>query len=179
MDVHVAAPTQADDISLISPVRANIQAMVSLCQEYSAKWQFTFSPQKSNIIVFNTRKRLKCQVELYGKVIPEVDSTRHVGITLNAKFDNRERTRNASSKMKSTAMMLMGAGLHSKGLNPNTSANLIKSVCLPKALFGCELWTDITRGELTTLERAQRFCLKLCQGLPKTTRTDICTSLIG
>ncbi|XP_046566491.1 uncharacterized protein LOC124275063 [Haliotis rubra] len=56
LDLHLAAPTQADDISLISPITAHLQSMVTECQNYSAKWQFTFSPSKSNVLVFNPQK---------------------------------------------------------------------------------------------------------------------------
>ncbi len=179
LDLHIAAPTQADDICLISPVTSYLQSMVSLCEDYSSKWQFTFSPSKSNVMVFHPSKDIRCTVKLYNKPIPQVDSTKHVGILLNSRLNSWDRTLNAISKMKSTAMMLLKSGCHRDGLNPITSSNLIRSVCLPRALFGCELWSGLNKAEVIALERAQRFCLKMCQGLPKTTRTDICNSLLG
>ncbi|XP_071094696.1 uncharacterized protein [Haliotis cracherodii] len=48
-DIHVMAPTQADDIAIVSPVSANLQKMVTICERYSSDWRFTFSPSKSQI----------------------------------------------------------------------------------------------------------------------------------
>ena len=46
LDVHIACPTQADDIALISPSARNMQDMLLMCENYSSKWRFTFSSQK-------------------------------------------------------------------------------------------------------------------------------------
>ncbi len=71
LDLHLAAPTQADDISLISPITGHLQSMVTECQNYSAKWQFTFSPTKSCLLIFNPAINTKCFTENHNKGVRE------------------------------------------------------------------------------------------------------------
>ena len=68
--------------------------------------------------------------------------------------------------------------MHANGLNPLASYKLYSSICLSSALYGCELWTNLSNTELDVLERAHRLCLKKMQGLPKHTRSDMVTVLI-
>jgi hypothetical protein len=41
------------------------------------------------------------------------------------------------------------------------------------------LWNNLTNNEIVLLERAHRYVCKYVQGLPKLTRTDKCTTLLG
>ena len=54
----------------------------------------------------------------------------------------------------------MDTGLHPREMNPITCKKIYKSMCPPRALFGCDLWTQISKNEMTMLESAHRFCLK-------------------
>ncbi len=179
LDVSVTAPTQADDITLMSPVRTNLQHMVSICEDYSAQWRFTFSPTKSRVMTFGRINTTKLEIMLYGKAIPTTRDIKHVGIMLDAEYNTWDRTLEACSKLRATTMTLLKSGLHIRGLNPLVSCKLIKSVCLPRALYGCELWGNVRRAEVLALERAQRAALKMAQGLPRSTRTDVCNALVG
>ena len=50
---------------------------------------------------------------------------------------------------------------------------------LPRALFGCELWNNITKTDIAHLEATHHFCLKRIQNLPQRTRSDMVTGLLG
>ena len=76
-------------------------------------------------------------------------------------------------------MALLQSGCHPHGLSPVTSLKLVKTLCLAKSLYGCELWNALSRNELLALERAFRFSIKNIQGLPKRTRTHIYLGLTG
>ena len=69
--------------------------------------------------------------------------------------------------------------LHQDNLHPLTCIKIYYSVVLPKALYGCENWFDLTESELLSLERAHRFCVKHMQSRSKRTRTDAALSLLG
>ena len=64
-------------------------------------------------------------------------------------------------------------------MHPLTCIKIYNSVVLPKALYGCENWFDLTESEILSLERAHRFCVKHMQSLSKRTRTDAALSLLG
>ena len=55
---------------------------------------------------------------------------------------------------------------------------IYKSIVLPKALYGCEVWSQLSPTQLSTLERAHRFCVKFMQSLPRNTDTDVTLSLL-
>ena len=148
-----------------------------MCENYSFKWRFTFSSQKSQIINFST-ERDAC-FSLYNKQLPKTTSIKHVGIKLHANFDHWERTAEKCKSIKSTSMALFQSGCHPHGLSPVTSLKLVKTLCLAKSLYGCELWNSLSRNELLALERAFRFSIKNIQGLPKRTRTIICLGVTG
>ena len=106
LDVHIACPTQADDIALISPSARNMQDMLLMCENKISKWRFSFSSQKSQIINFS-RERDAC-FSLYNKQLPQTTSIKHVGIQLHANFDHWERTAETSTSIKSTSKALLG-----------------------------------------------------------------------
>ena len=177
LDVHVSCPTQADDIAIISPSPSNMQNMLLTCQQYSLKWRFRFSSLKSQVV--NFCKDTDPHILLYENELPCTHSIKHVGTILNKDLNNWDRTVAACKTIKSTSMILLQSGCHPHGLNPATSLKIVNSLCLAKALYGCELWNNITKHELLALERAFRFAIKNIQGLPKRTRTDICLGLVG
>ena len=85
----------------------------------------------------------------------------------------------ACDKIRNTFLSLVNSGIHQDGLNHLTSKRLYNSVVLPKALYGCELWSNLHKTHIMSLERAYRFCINLMQSLPKFTSTDASLALIG
>ncbi|CAC5419971.1 unnamed protein product [Mytilus coruscus] len=51
-DINSSSPVQADDISLIATNHESAQEMVSVCEQYSESWSFSFSPVKSKLLQF-------------------------------------------------------------------------------------------------------------------------------
>ena len=132
-----------------------MQDMLLMCENYSSKWRFTFSSQKSQIINFSRER--DAGFSLYNKLLPKSTSIKHVGIKLHANFDHWERTAETCKSIKSTSMALLQSGCHPHGLSPVTRLKLVKTLCLTKSLYGCELWNALSRNELLALERAFRF----------------------
>ena len=56
------APMQAEDLSLISSAKSDMDKMLNICNNYSKRWGYELNPSKSNILVFGeskqTQKRL-------------------------------------------------------------------------------------------------------------------------
>ena len=57
--------------------------------------------------------------------------------------------------------------------------NSYKSIVLPKALYGCEFWDNLSKDDVYLLEKSHMYCLKYIQSISKYTSTDIASSLIG
>ena len=178
VDINAGCPVQADDIALITCNEFLMQEMINICAKYSHKWKFNFSQSKSQVMTFSKRS-LEPKLTLNNGTLPVCTSTKHVGITLNNRFDSLERTLSACRTIRSLCMTIIRQGVHPSVLNPITCGNIIIQLCYAKALYGCELWNNLSSKEVLLLERAHRYVCKYVQGLPKRTRTDFCTSILG
>ena len=111
-------------------------------------------------------KKLTChsrQFMLNEEMIEEVTHCSHVGIMLNSYCDNTECIRNYVSKMRRGLMKIVGKGVRIPGSGVCCKTSLLKvykSVVLPCALYGAELWTNLTKSNGSQLERGHTFCLK-------------------
>ena len=177
-DLNASSPVQADDISIIATNRESAQEMVAICERYSKAWSFSFSPGKSKLLQFG-KHSIGQNVILYNEPITQVSSAKHVGIVLDTSLKTMERTLNACRSLRGTVMSMLRTGVHPAVLNPLVCAKIIRQVCYPKALYGCELWGELSKTEMLMLERTHRYICKTIQGLPKLTRSDMCLSLIG
>ena len=63
--------------------------------------------------------------------------------------------------------------------NPSIAIRVYKTVVIPKALYGSELWSSMTPADLRKLEHSHRFCPKHMQGLLRRTSTNFTLSAIN
>ena len=82
----------------------------------------------------------------------------------------------ACTKLRGTFLSLVNCGIYENGLNPLTARRIYNAA---KALYGCELWSNLHSTHLVSLECAHRFCVKFMQFMPKSTSTDVALSLFG
>ena len=81
--------------------------------------------------------------------------------------------------IRGTYLSITGLLNSNTGLNPITAFKLYRSCVLPRSLFGCELWNDISVASCKKIETAHHFCLKRAQGLQFNTRSDMVLGLLG
>lgn len=175
-----SAPTQADDIVVLSLSKKGLETLLKLVHGYSKKWRYIYNADKSAVIVFNENCRAQVRIWVLGDSdIKELDQYKHLGI-VQAKYQRKMGTVDASAQaLRGLLLSLTSSGVHPGGVNPISAMKLYTSMVLPKAFYGCELWNKLTNQQLNKLEVAHRFCIKRAQWLPKLTRTDMALSLIG
>ena len=184
-DIYVGTPVQADDLAMLTLSPHGLQYMLNTVFTYSSKWRYSLNASKSAIMVQgeSTQKhKLLSKHRIWtigGIAIPQVTEYRHVGVDLTADLSTSSRTESCAKRLRSLFMSILGPGVLPIGMNPITAKKILFGVCIPSALYGCELWCQIPNKDHIMLERAQRFCLKVSQGLNKMTRTDFMYSLIG
>ena len=83
------------------------------------------------------------------------------------------------NKGKEAVASLMGAGIRPGGLNPICGAEIWKSVGLARMLYGSQLWWNMTKTDLETLERVNRLAAKRMQGLCLTTKSEAAIGNLG
>jgi len=83
----------ADDIFLISPSRSGLQAMLSECEEYAEKFNFTFSTNidpvksKTKCIIFSSKENTRIgidKIKLNGTPLPWENEVNHLGNLLQS-----------------------------------------------------------------------------------------------
>ena len=74
---------------------------------------------------------------------------------------------------------MLALGLSPFGMNPIVSAQLYKKIVIPVALYGCELWNNMTTLEINTVDRLQHYIAKKIQYFGTRTRSDISESMLG
>ena len=150
--------------------------MLSICHDHSVQWKYEYRAFKSAVIVFNETKKARL---LGNDEIAETTECKHLGVMCD-KFMSLDGTiKSASNKLKGTFLSLINSGIYEDGFNPLTSVHMYKTAVIPKALYGCELWSDLLPKHVLNIERAHRFCAKFIQFLPRNTNTEVVLSLIG
>jgi len=69
-------------------------------------------------------------------------------------------------------------GVHAQGVNPKVSVDIYSKVIIPIALYGSELWSNLT-FDISAISRVQHYAIKRILGLPTTTRSDMAESMVG
>ncbi|WAR15073.1 hypothetical protein MAR_005178, partial [Mya arenaria] len=111
--------------------------------------------------------------------IERTDKIRHVGIQINDKMTDNDKISGACKKAESSFYSLLSINIGTFHINPLTSASLVSKICIPKLLFGAELWNNLTKSNCMQLERFIRMAAKTIQRFPIRTRTDICLAMLG
>ena len=176
-------PTVADDMLVGSYSKRALEMMLAICFKYANKWRFEYGIIKCLIVVFNELKRAFLQANRIWNVdnvqIEEGIEYKHLGVICDKTMSIDKNVKLACNKIRNTFLSLVNSGIHQDGLNPLTSKRIYNSVVLPKALYGCELWSNLNKNHIMSLEHAHRFCIKFMQSIPKFTSTDVSLAMIG
>ena len=185
-DTYAGVHAQADDIAIVATSKCNLQSMMDICYDFSLKWRFIIHPDKSKVLVYNESRKwanenfLARSWKLGGNVINQVQSHMHCGVLFSSINNSVDRTKTACRKGRGIMSAICNTGGLGQGkMNPMTAVKLYKAITLPSALYGCEIWNQLTRNEILMLERMQRYCCKLMQGLCRKTRSNICCGMLG
>ena len=178
--LKVGNPTFADKISLVTITPADLQRLINIVHEYANLWKFEISIEKSCIVAFTRKRSLKYIPIYYGKSVLSVKTeTVHLGMLQSSNGKVKEKILERCQKAKNAYYAISGMGVRSQGLNQVTAASIYKRIVMPVALYGSELWNDMTKTDITTLNRLQHFVAKTIQGFHKRTRSDMCESMLG
>ena len=177
------APTVADDMLLLSLSRKSLQIMLDECNRYSCLWRYLYNPSKCGVLIFNDKYPEKqnnsnCSYMLGTAQLPCVENYKHLGILCERNSSANSLVKECCNKMRGTFFSLTNVGFHDDGLQPSTCKRIYNAVVLTKALYGCECWPALSKGQMLTLERSHRLCLKYIQGLNIRTSTDCVMSML-
>ena len=125
-------------------------------------------------MIFGDTSRNKKNTNFYlgPNKIEHTSKIRHVGVQLNDKMTDNDKISVACKKAESSFYSLLSINIGTSQINPLTSASLVSKICIPKLLFGAELWNNLSKSNCLKLERFIRMAAKTIQRFPIQTRTD-------
>ena len=177
--IKTGNPSLADDICCISTSPNGLQKMLDLSYVYSTKWRFNFNARKSAVLIYGPRSPLfrnqAWNWRIGSNKIPVNSSYIHLGIQQSSNLSCTDRTREACEKGRRTFFALQPSDF----LNPLTVISLYKKVVIPSVLYGCELWNNIKMTDIHLLDTFQHFIVKTVQNFSRSTRSDMCESMLG
>jgi hypothetical protein len=116
---------------------------------------------KSVVIVFNEPKRKRTRSWYLGDCpLSEVDAVRHLGSFITRDLSQKTNIEKVCQKARGSFLGLINCGLLADGFHSLSSLKIYNSVVLPSALYGSELWCDMTNADILRLERIHHFSLK-------------------
>lgn len=184
-NIDIGSPTMADDTLLLSLTVNGLQIMIDNAFRYGRKWRLEYSSSKTKCITFGETKRQhecnskKRQWHMGTEPLEEVTSYNYLGIILSANGLSRERTDAMTRKGYSCFGILKATGFHSDGLSPITCSTLWLRMLVPSMLYGCEVWGNLPKREINSLELVQKKIGKHIQGLHRRTHDEIVRGLLG
>lgn len=103
-DTHLIG-MYADDTFLctngeLDAARRQLQECVSGLKRWANRWRMKASAVKSNIVTFTLKSEPpQPPIIMYGQPIPEVDSVRYLGLTIDKKLNFREHISNKKTQL--------------------------------------------------------------------------------
>ena len=124
----------ADDIILLNPTVYGSNVMLSICEQYAKEHDIQFNTNKSQVIVFSSkRQHLLVDVKLSGKILENVNKVKHLGLVLNNDCHGYIDPDNVKySFVKSVNLLIADLGSLSSNL-------LIKLSCLLYFFIWCDI----------------------------------------
>ena len=182
-DQNCSGPSSADDTALMSYSKHGLDNLLSICYQYSLTYRYEYNAAKCEIIVINeSEHKFKAQRRCWSignSIVNEVTKYTHLGVIFDKYMSLKDTVSECNTKLRSSFLSLVNCGVYKNGIHPLSSKILYKSIVLPKALYGCEFWNNLSSTDILCLERAHRFCIKFMQHLPVNTRTEISMSMIA
>jgi len=168
------------DMVLVSFSKSGLDQMLGICHSYAMKWRFEYNINKCAVVIAHGNNSVGERLFSMGRQqIKQVDKYIHLGITCDQYLSTGLLVQEACRKLRGTFLAICNSGVHPRNINPLTSKTIYKSVVIPKALYGCELWSNLTVKDIEKLERSHRFCLKYMQQLSQHTNNRYTLSVIN
>ena len=178
--VSVGAPTTADDTALISASKTGAQVLVGIAEMDSNMHRYSFSKQKTKLMVINGKPGLADPaVKLNGVDLGVTSHERHLGIERTASTIAKATVEKRIKEARRAMYRLAGAGLYGlNGVGPMVSLHMFNVYILPILTYGLEALI-LKDDDYKILEQFYRATLRRLQHLPENTATPILYLLLG
>ena len=162
----------ADDLSVCSLSKYNIDKVLDIVYRYSCRWRFYYNADKSAVMVYGENKRESCKNAKYrtfrlgSEKVKERVEYGHVGVKNCLYNDTTPRTEDRISRGRRAFHAISGIGVKNNGVCMNVCNTVVWSIIMPIVSYGAELWV-LQPDEIEILRKFQRYIGRRCQRFPK------------
>ena len=138
--LFVGAVAYADDICILSCSCYGLQKLLDICSEYGIKWDIRFNPVKSQLMTFGGNNPVNTVVSLGDKVVQWVSKVKYLGMYLIGGNGKEMKIDFNVAKRKYYGCFNTIKSSVGSQANEIMVLHLVKTYCLPRLLYGCEMW---------------------------------------
>ena len=180
--IHVACPTVADDVLLLSKDHERTQDLLDTVHEYVCHNRYCINASKSVVLQYHPKTKNLSPSHLYlgEEILKTGDEILHLGILQGTSTSlNADRAKRNISLARSMMYSLLGTGIRGgSDLNPTVGVKIYNLYVAPRLIYGAELWTKSKRA-IESLNGFHLRALKIIQGLPDRTANAGTLALVG
>ena len=172
LDIPVSPVGYADDLSLCSLSKFNLDCILEVVYKYSCEWRFYYNADKSAVMVYGEKKREAMRnskfrhYQLGKDKAKETNEYVHVGVK-NCLFGNyTARTEDRISRGRRAFNAIISIGIKIKGVCMLICTTIYCSIIMLIVTFGSELLV-LGPDEAEHLMKFQRYVGRRCQRFPK------------
>lgn len=147
----------ADDVCLIAH-RRDMPLLVQLCEEFSLRYDFQWSPTKCALVNYHSNRR---PIKLYGIEVPLVSSYDYLGVPFHASgIDTIKFLNNSTKKAKSTMALFRRLGVHQYGFGLLLALQVYRVFVRPIMEYALAL-LGLNATSSMAIDKTQANCLKM------------------
>ncbi len=177
--IDCSCPSFADDMTVATLSKAALNHQFRVAYDYSNRWRFQFSAEKTCWLTFGRDMDPTTVVTLGGKPVATAKSYVHVGVPLSTtKQESHRLVDNRIAACRRSYFGICGVSGSETPLPPLTASRLYQSICVPQMTYGAEIWTPEPE-DLQRMEKFHKNTGRLIQGLSPTVATPACYGLLG
>lgn len=129
-------------------------------------------------MISTKKSKTICSLHI-ANILEQVDNAIHLGIWHDANISVDQRISERCQQARHKLFTMTSIGVHPQGRNPLVAASLHKTSVVPIALYGSDLWNNMTTADGTVLDHTQHFIQQMTQCIHILTRLDTSESMLG
>ena len=161
-----------DDIADINDQHPAALLSNKIIQNVQDQRRLTFSAEKCEMLKINpTKTDSQASISINGETVKSVSCARYLGDHFNVKGDNQKLCAEQCSRAKGTIIELMAICREVVFGRRQIEVMLLlyRSVFLPRLLYNCEAWSNLSKNDIKSLQASQLSYLRCVMEVPKST----------
>lgn len=174
----------ADDTAFISVgstlegARSRAEKGLKIIQKYAEEWKITLNNAKTEVILFGNKRPAYPYLRMGSHKLRFGTTVKYLGVTFDRNLSFVRHTRNIKHLTDKRLGQMNNLTKHSRGLNSTRRNQLVKTIAIPTATYGMELWALGSTKAHEIMRTCQNKSIRRALGAPwyvrnSTLRNDV------